>query len=93
MAVKNNNATGISASELKDLRALRALVAEARGVVASMADLEFALGLPMDDALAAYGLAGSEWAHEHLAEIRAALDEPLEAEADAGVESAELLAA
>ena len=68
----------IGARELRDLRAWRALVVEAYGVVRDLNGLEFALRLPMDDALAALGLSGSVWARERWCELRAALDEPLE---------------
>lgn len=86
MAGRNNRMT---ASELKDLRALRALVLEAHGVLESMNDLVFAAGLPCDDALAAFGLANSEWARERMAQIRKSLDVPIEVSAlDRNPESA-----
>lgn len=64
--------------ELRDLRAWRALVIEARGVIRSLESLRFVLGLPLDDALAAFGLGGSAWARERWQELRAALDAPVE---------------
>lgn len=71
----------IGVRELRDLRAWRALVIEAYGVVRDLDSLEFALRLPMDDALAELGLSGSVWARERWCELRAALDEPLAAPA------------
>ena len=68
----------LTASELKDLRALRALILEAHGILESMDSLDFAVGLSSDDVLSAFGLASSEWAHERLAQIRASLDAPVE---------------
>lgn len=68
----------IGAAELRDLRAWRALLIEAHGVVRDLRSLEFALTLPAGDVLSMFGLGGSVWARERWAELRAALDEPVE---------------
>lgn len=70
--------------ELQDLRAWRAFLIEAFGVCRDLESLRFALGMGLDDALAAFGLGGSVWARERWCELRRALDEPIDAPAGEG---------
>lgn len=65
-------------SELRDLRVWRAFLVEARGVCRDLESLRFTLGMPLDDAMAAFGLGGSAWACERWSELRAAMDLPVE---------------
>lgn len=60
--------------ELQDLRAWRAFAVEAWGRVRSLESFRFALGMPVEDAMAQLGLSGSAWARERWFEMRAALD-------------------
>lgn len=63
--------------ELRDLRAWRAFLIEARGVCRSLESLGFTRGMTLEDALAQLGFGGSAWARERWCELRAALDEPV----------------
>ena len=72
------NNHSVSVSELRDLRAWRAFLIEAHGVCRDLESLRFTLGMPLDDALAAFGLGASVWARERWSELRAALDEPVD---------------
>lgn len=72
------NNHSVSVSELRDLRAWRAFLIEAHGVCRDLESLRFLLGLPLDDALAAFGMGGSVWAHERWFEVRASLDAPVD---------------
>lgn len=65
-------------SELRDLRAWRAFLVEARGVCRSLESLGFTRGMPLEDALAVLGFGGSEWARERWCALRAGLDAPVE---------------
>lgn len=65
-------------SELKDLRAWRAFLVEARGRGIPLDALRFTLSMTLDDALAALGLGGSVWARERWTELRDRLDAPID---------------
>lgn len=71
----------LTASELKDLRAWRVFVYQTRGVMCALDDFEFTLGLPIADALAAYGMGRVEWAPAYWRAIRESFDSPVEAPA------------
>lgn len=64
-------------ARLQDLRAWRAFLVEVRGQIYGLSELSFVLGLPLADALAAFGLGNSVWAQERWGEIRRTLDEPV----------------
>lgn len=67
----------LTACELKDLRAWRALVIEAWGQIRPLESFAFAVGLPVFDVLPTLGLGGSEWACERWTALRRGLDEPV----------------
>lgn len=76
------NYYNMSMSELKDLRAWRAFLVEARGNIYALGTLRFTLQMSFEDALSALGLAGSVWARERWCELRRGLDEPVEVPAE-----------
>jgi len=82
----------LTADDLSEIRALRALLVEAYGTIEDLSRLEFAVGMDEGDVLAAFGLGGSLWAGERLAQLRAGLDAPLAAAVNRGREKAGALA-
>ncbi len=74
----------LTADDLRNLRALRALLMEAYGTIEDLSRLEFTLGTEDVDTLAAFGLGDSAWAHERLAQLRSALGAPLAGETNKG---------